>query len=51
MENVLELYGLPYDSTIPVACFDEKPYLLRSDILKPLPMKPGAEAREDFFLV
>jgi len=48
MENILELYGLPYDPNIPVVCFDEKPYQLQSDILEPLPMKPGTEAREDY---
>jgi hypothetical protein len=48
MENILELYGLPYDPRIPLVCFDEKPYQLLSDKLKSLPMKPGKEAREDY---
>ena len=48
MENILELYGLPYDPKIPVVCFDEKPYSLHSQRYEPLPMKPGKEAREDY---
>jgi len=48
MEDILELYGLPYDPEIPVVCFDEKPYSLLSERYAPLPMKPGKEAREDY---
>jgi len=48
MENVLELYGLPYDPDIPLLCFDEKPYQLLDDKLRPIPMKPGKIAREDY---
>jgi len=48
MENILELYGLPYDSDIPLVCFDEKPYQLLNDKFKPLPMKQGKTAREDY---
>jgi hypothetical protein len=48
MENILELYGLPYDPKIPLVCFDEKPYQLLNDKIKPIPMKPGKEAREDY---
>ena len=48
MENILELYGLPYDPQIPLVCFDEKPYQLLNDKLLPLRMKPGKEAREDY---
>jgi len=47
MENILELYGLPYDPNIPLICFDEKPYQLLDDKLTSLPMKPGKVAKED----
>jgi len=48
MENILELYGLPYDPNIPLVCFDENPYQLLDHKLKPLPMKQGKFAREDY---
>jgi len=48
MENVLELYGLPYDPNIPLVCFDEKPYQLLDDKLKPISTKPGKAAKQDY---
>ena len=48
MENVLELYGLPYDPSIPLVCFDEKPYQLVDDKIKPLSMKQERIARQDY---
>lgn len=39
MENILELYALPYDPNIPLVCFDEKPYQLLGDKLKPIASK------------
>jgi hypothetical protein len=48
MENVLELYGLPYDPNIPLVCFDEKPYQLLDDKIKPLPVKQERIARQDY---
>lgn len=41
MEDVLDIYELPYDPLRPVICFDEKPFQLLGDTLVPIPMKPG----------
>jgi hypothetical protein len=41
MEDVLDVYELPYDPRWPVICFDERPCQLLGDTLVPIPMKPG----------
>lgn len=41
MEDVLDVYELPYDSQRPVVCMDEKPYQLLGDAREALPMRPG----------
>jgi hypothetical protein len=41
MEDVLEVYHLPYDPRYPVVCMDEKPYQLLEDSRLSIPMKPG----------
>ena len=41
MEDVLDVYQLPYDPVRPVWCMDEKPYQLLDESRKPLPMRPG----------
>ena len=48
MEDILEVYALPYDENIPMICMDEKPFQLLKDKLTPLPMKPGKECKEDY---
>ena len=48
MENILYLYGLPYDPSRPLVCFDERPCQLIEDVLVPLPMDPGKTKREDY---
>ena len=48
MENILYLYGLPYDPSRPLVCFDERPCQLIEDVLVPLPMEPGKTKREDY---
>jgi len=48
MENILDLYCLPYDECYPVICMDEKPYQLLNDILAPIPMKQGQVRRIDY---
>lgn len=47
MENILDLYCLPYDEQVPVVCMDEKPYQLLDEAREPLPMKPGSVRKED----
>jgi len=39
MEDVLDLYQMPYDPDIPLICMDEKPYQLLGDVRAPLLMK------------
>lgn len=48
MEDVLEVYALPYDEEIPVICMDEKPYQLLGQSIQPLPMSPGNARKEDY---
>jgi hypothetical protein len=48
MEDILDLYCLPYDALYPVVCMDEKPYQLLDDVLTPIPMEPGKSKRIDY---
>ena len=47
MEDVLDVYELPYNPERPVVCMDEKPYQLQDDARKPLPMRPGDNQKID----
>ena len=47
MEDVLEVYERPYDSTQPVICLDEKPVTLHDDVRPGSPAIPGRPARQD----
>lgn len=47
MEDVLDVYELPYDPVRPVVCMDEKPYQLLGEAREPLPMKPGSDQKID----
>jgi hypothetical protein len=47
MEDVLDVYCLPYNKNCPVICMDEKPYQLLGQVREPIPMKPGHPLRED----
>jgi hypothetical protein len=48
MEQVLNLYALPYDAQYPVACFDERPCFLIGEEVQGLGMKAGQVAREHY---
>jgi len=48
MEDVLEIYALPYDDEYPLICMDEQPVQLLGNVYKPLPMEPGKVLREDY---
>lgn len=48
MEDVLDLYELPYDPTQPQICFDERPCQLLGDRLVPIPVQPGKASRYDY---
>jgi hypothetical protein len=47
MENILDIYCLPYDPNVPVICMDEKPYQLLAERREPIPMKPGSPKKID----
>lgn len=47
MENVLDVYKLPFDEDFPVVCMDESPKQLIEEIASTA-MKPGQEARVDY---
>ena len=47
MEDVLDVYELPYDPMRPVVCMDEKPYQLLGEAREPLPMRPGDDQKVD----
>ncbi len=48
MEDVLDLYQLPYDPTRPVVCLDEKSKSLLAEVQTPLAVQPGKAARYDY---
>ncbi|HEY9833278.1 MAG TPA: IS630 family transposase [Stenomitos sp.] len=48
MEDVLELYGKPYEPDYPQVCIDERPCQLISEVRTPLPSEPGKPERYDY---
>ena len=48
MEDILDIYELPYDPEFPVVCMDEKPYQLLGETREPFPMKPGCNRKIDY---
>lgn len=48
MNELLNLYALPYDEKEPVVCVDEKSLQLLEDLRNPLPLKPGHGIRMDY---
>lgn len=47
MEDILDIYEMPYDPERPVVCMDEKPYQLLGEAREPLPMRPGDDPKVD----
>ena len=47
MEDILDIYEMPYDPAVPVVCMDEKPYQLLGEVREPLPMRPGDTRKVD----
>ena len=47
MEDILDVYELPYDENRPVVCMDEKPYQLLGEVKTPLPMIPRSDRKTD----
>lgn len=48
MEDILEVYRLPYDPKIPTVCMDEQPVQLIGETRKIIPAEPGKPEREDY---
>ena len=47
MEDVIEVYHRPYDATHPVVAVDEGGKQLLGEVRPPLPVRPGAAAKQD----
>jgi hypothetical protein len=48
MEEILQLYALPYDPQYPVICFDERPCFLIGEEIEPLAMQSGQVRKEHY---
>ena len=48
MEDVLEVYKLPYDEKRPLICMDEMPKQLLEDVREPIAQQEGVAAGQDF---
>jgi hypothetical protein len=48
MEDVLQVYQLPYDPEYPVVCLDEASKQLIGEVAIPVPAAPGRPARVDY---
>jgi len=47
MEDILDIYEMPYDPAVPVVCMDEKPYQQLGETREPFPMRPGDTQKID----
>jgi hypothetical protein len=47
MEDILDIYEMPYDPERPVVCMDEKPYQLLGEVREPLPMRLDDDKKID----
>jgi len=48
MEDILDLYHMPYDPQVPLVCMDEQPVQLIKETRQPLPAAPGTPERYDY---
>ncbi len=48
MEQVLDVYKMPYDEGFPVVCMDGSPKQPIKGTRAPIPMKPGGDKKVDF---
>jgi hypothetical protein len=48
MEQILELYAMPYDPYYPVVCYDERPCFLIGDKVEPLALQTGKVRKEHY---
>lgn len=47
MEDILDIYEMPYNPELPVVCMDEKPYQCLGDVREALPPRPGNNQKID----
>lgn len=47
MEDILDVYELPYNPKVPVVCMDEKPYQLLGEVRDSWAMRPGDNKKVD----
>lgn len=47
MEDILDVYELPYNPSVPVVCMDEKPYQLLGEVRESWAMRPGDNKKVD----
>ena len=47
MEDVLDVYEMPYNPSVPVVCMDEKPYQLLGEARESWAMRPGDNRKVD----
>lgn len=47
MEDILDVYEMPYDPAAPVVCMDEKPYQLLGEVRDSWAMRPGDDKKVD----
>lgn len=45
MEDILDVYEMPYNPAISVVCMDEKPYQLLGEVRDSWAMRPGDDKR------
>ncbi len=48
MEDVIDVYHLPYNESRPVVCMDEQPIQFLKETRTPIPAVPGQPARVDY---
>lgn len=48
MEDVLDVYQMPYDPQVPLVCMDEQPVQLIKETRQPLPATPGQPEKVDY---
>ena len=45
MEDILDIYEMPYNPVIPVVCMDEKPYQILGEVRDSWAMRPGDDKK------
>ncbi len=48
MEDILDVYHMPYDPEVPLVCMDEKPVQLIKETRTTIPARRGEPMREDY---